>query len=368
MEKPQVLLVDDNPANLVLGESVLEDGYAVGTAKSAGEMFNALKTVHPDIILLDINMPDMSGYEAITGLKADPATAEIPVIFLTASADSESELDGLSLGAVDYITKPFDPALLLKRIEVHLLIENQKKALLRQTEILEKMHRQLDYYNKNLKKLFSSYLSEEVAEQITADPSKLSLGGSRRNMTAMFTDIQKFTAIAERLKPENLVALLNRYLTGMSDVIIGQKGVVDKYVGDAIVSFFGAPITLADHAARACASALLMKKREQEMNDVFLQEGIVPCSMYSRIGINTGDMVVGNMGSERKLCYTVMGNEVNIASRLEALNKRLGTWIIVSDSTREAAGSGFKFRRLGRVQLNGINKPVVVHELQDFTR
>jgi adenylate cyclase len=144
--------------------------------------------------------------------------------------------------------------------------------------------------------------------------------------------------------------------------------VIDKYVGDAIVSFFGAPHVQADHASRACASAILMKRKEQEMNDLFMREKIIPCSMYSRIGINSGDMVVGNMGSERKLCYTVMGNEVNIASRLETINKQFGTWILISESTRNAAGDDFLCRRLGRMELAGIHKPVNVYELLNFTK
>ncbi|MDR1106638.1 MAG: response regulator [Treponema sp.] len=368
MEKAVIFLVDDNPANLRAGKSALTENYAVYTAAGAARMFDLLAEKKPSLILLDIDMPGMNGYEAIRRLKSDPATADIPVIFLTGKSDSDSELDGLSLGAVDYITKPFVPPLLLKRIEVHLLIENQKKALLLQTGILEDQRRRLDYYNKNLRKLFSSYLSEEVAREIIAAPSRLHLGGSRQNMTVVFTDIQKFTSIAEILEPEKLVALLNRYLTGMSDILIEQKGVIDKYVGDAIVSFFGAPHVQADHASRACASAILMKRREREMNGLFLREKIIPCSMYSRIGINSGDMVVGNMGSERKLCYTVMGNEVNIASRLEELNKRFGTWILISESTRNAAGDDFLCRRLGRVELKGINKPVNVYELLNFTK
>jgi class 3 adenylate cyclase/ActR/RegA family two-component response regulator len=368
MEKDAVFLVDDNPANLRAGKSALTENYSVYTAASAARMFDLLAEKKPSLILLDIDMPEINGYQAIRQLKSNPDTADIPVIFLTGKSDSGSELGGLSLGAVDYITKPFVPPLLLKRIEVHLLIENQKKALLLQTGILEDQRRRLDYYNRNLKKLFSSYLSEEVAQEIIDDPSSLHLGGSRQNMTVVFTDIQKFTSIAEVLEPEKLVTLLNRYLTGMSDVLIEQKGVIDKYVGDAIMSFFGAPDIQTDHASRACASAILMKRREQEMNNLFIHEKIIPCSMYSRIGINSGDMVVGNMGSERKLCYTVMGNEVNIASRLEELNKQFGTWILISESTRSAAGEDFLCRRLGRVKVEGINKPVTVYELLNFTK
>jgi class 3 adenylate cyclase len=368
MGKAEILLVDDNPANLRAGKSALTENYNVYTAVSAARMFDLLTEKKPALILLDINMPETNGYEAIRRLKSGSDTADIPVIFLTAKSDSGSEIDGLSLGAVDYITKPFVPSLLLKRIEVQLLIENQKKALLKQTKILEAQRRRLEYYNKNLKKAFDTYLSEEVVERVIADPSLLHLGGSRQNMTVIFTDIQKFTSIAEKIDPEILVSLLNRYLTGMSDILIEQGGTIDKYVGDAIVSFFGAPSVQPDHASRACASAILMKRNEREMNEMFLREGIIPCSMYSRIGINSGDMVVGNMGSERRLCYTVMGNEVNIASRLEEINKQFGTWILISESTRNAAGEDFLCRRLGRVKVEGINKPVNVYELLNFTK
>jgi class 3 adenylate cyclase/ActR/RegA family two-component response regulator len=367
MEKAAIFLVDDNPSNLRAGKSALAENYSVYTVAGAARMFELLAEKKPSLILLDIDMPEMNGYEAIRRLKASPDTADIPVIFLTAKSDSGSELDGLSLGAVDYITKPFVPSLLLKRIEVHLLIENQKKVLLRQTEILKNQRQRLDYYSKNLRKAFAAYLSDEVVQEIIADPALLHLGGLRKNMTVIFTDIRKFTSIAAKLKPENLVGLLNRYFTGMSDILMGQRGIIDKYVGDAIVSFFGTPCFQPDHASRACASAILMKRKEREMNETFLREGISPLPLRSRIGINTGDMVVGNMGSERRLCYTVMGNEVNIASRLEAINKRFDSWILISESTRNAAGDDFLCRRLGRVELEGIDKPVTVYELLNFT-
>jgi class 3 adenylate cyclase/CheY-like chemotaxis protein len=366
MEKEAVFLVDDNPANLRAGKSVLMEKYNVYTAASAARMFDLLADKKPALILLDIDMPEMDGYKALRRLKAGPATADIPVIFLTGKSDSGSELGGLSLGAVDYITKPFVPSLLLKRIEVQLLMENQKKALLLQTEILEDQRRRLDYYSKNLKKAFAAYLSEEVVQNVIANPALLHLGGLRKNMTVIFTDIQNFTSIAARLEPENLVSLINRYFTGMSDILMEQRGIIDKYVGDAIVGFFGTPCFQPDHASRACASALLMKRKEREMNEAFLREGISPLPLRSRIGINTGGMVVGNMGSERRLCYTVMGNEVNIASRLEEMNKQFGSWILISESTRNAAGDDFLCRRLGRVELAGIDKPVKVYELLNF--
>ncbi|MCL2042756.1 MAG: response regulator [Treponema sp.] len=146
VEKKLVLLVDDNPTNLKVGINVLEDHYDVATAPSAAKMFSLLENIHPAMILLDIDMPVMTGYDAIKILKEKPETKDIPVIFVTARIDSDDELEGLSLGAIDYITKPFQPSLLLKRIEVHLLVEAQRKVLERQTV-------ELKYFNENLQEM-----------------------------------------------------------------------------------------------------------------------------------------------------------------------------------------------------------------------
>ena len=186
--KDLIILVDDNPANLRTGKNVLSENYSVATAPSAAKMFNLLENNSPALILLDIDMPEMNGYEAIAILKAKPETKDIPVIFLTGKAESDDELEGLSLGAIDYITKPFQPLLLLKRIEVHLLVEAQKKTL-------EKQAIELRYFNDHLRKAFSTYLSGDVVEEIIADPTRLQLGGVKRRMTALFSDLQDFTHI-----------------------------------------------------------------------------------------------------------------------------------------------------------------------------
>jgi class 3 adenylate cyclase len=348
-----IILVDDNPANLRAGKNVLTEKYNVFTAPSAEKMFGLLeKGSKPSLILLDIEMPGMSGYEAIKILKSKPETQDIPVIFLTGKSDSNDELEGLSLGAIDYITKPFVPILLLKRIEVHLLVEFQQ--------------RQLKYYADNLQKMLSSYLSERVVNVLLSDPSKLEMEGTKRIMTAVFTDIRNFSAISEKMDPIDLARLLNIYLTAMSDIILEQMGTIDKYEGDAIMAFFGAPLDLPDHAKRTCTAAILMKRKETELNKDFAETGLSSSPLLARIGINTGSMNVGNMGSERKLDYTIMGNAVNIAARLEGLNKFFGTWILVSEHTVRAAGDGFLFRRLGLVRLTGIQTPVETYELVDM--
>ncbi|AEF86214.1 adenylate/guanylate cyclase catalytic domain protein [Treponema primitia ZAS-2] len=366
-EQELLILVDDNPTNLMNGINVLSEKYNVFTAPSAKKMFALLEKHRPDLILLDIEMPEMNGYEAIKILKGKDETRDIPVIFLTGKSETNDELDGLTLGAIDYITKPFVPSLLLKRIEVHLLVESQKRTLGSQKQKLETQQQELQYYNDNLKKAFSTYVSGDVVQDVMSDPSRLQLGGSKRNMTALFTDIQGFTTISEKLDPEDLVQLLNIYLSGMSNIILEQKGTIDKYEGDAIMAFFGAPLDLPDHARRACISAILMKNKEQEINTFLIEKGLSPVPLFTRIGINTGDMVVGNMGSERKMNYTIMGNAVNLASRLEGVNKYYKSRILVTEETIRAAGDGFLARRLDTVRVVGVVTPIQVHELLDTT-
>ncbi len=216
-----------------------------------------------------------------------------------------------------------------------------------------------------LRNAFSHYLSAEVIKEIVSDPSKLKLGGTKKTMTAVFTDIRGFSTVSEKLSPEDLVRLLNQYLSGMSDVILDLKGTIDKYEGDAIIAFFGAPIDLPDHAERACRAAIKMKHIEQELNNRFLSEGISPTPLLTRLGINTGDMVVGNMGTERKMDYTIIGDAVNLAARLEGVNKQYGTWICVSEDTVSAAGGGFLFRQLDRIRVVGKSQPIRIFELAE---
>jgi adenylate cyclase len=214
-----------------------------------------------------------------------------------------------------------------------------------------------------IRKAFSTYVSDDVVKEIISDPSRLQLGGTKRHMSAIFTDVEGFSGISEQLDPENLVSLLNRYLTFMSDAILEEKGTIDKYEGDAIIAFFGAPMPLPDHAVRACESAIVMRRIEKDLNKKIMEEKLSPRPLLTRIGINTGSMVAGNMGTGNKMNYTIMGNAVNLAARLEGVNKQYGTWIIASDDTVKETGDHFLTRKLDRVRVVGINEPVRLHEL-----
>ena len=214
---------------------------------------------------------------------------------------------------------------------------------------------------------FGHYLSAAVINELLTNPEKLKLGGEKKHMTAMFTDVKGFSTISEKLDPSELVHLLNLYLSDMSDIVLDLMGTIDKYEGDAIISFFGAPLEMNDHARRACLAAMRMKRTEEELNKKFLADSITPAPLLTRIGINTGDMVVGNMGTKRKMDYTMMGSNVNLAARLEGVNKRYGTWILTSEITRAQAGDDIFTRRLDRVRVVGINEPVRLYEIIDET-
>ena len=214
-----------------------------------------------------------------------------------------------------------------------------------------------------IRNAFGQYLSNDVINDLLDNPEKLNLGGEKKNLTAVFTDVKGFSTISEAMDPTDLVNLLNMYLTEMSDIIMDQRGTIDKFEGDAIISFFGAPTDFKDHAYRACLAAVKMKRAENIMNVKIKEENLSPHPLLTRIGINTGDMVVGNMGTAKKMDYTMMGNAVNLAARLEGVNKRYGTWLLMSDAAFESGGNEFATRRLDRVRVVGINTPVRLYEL-----
>ena len=217
-----------------------------------------------------------------------------------------------------------------------------------------------------IRNAFSHYLSADVINDLLSNPDKLKLGGEKKYLTAFFTDVRGFSTISEKLDPSDLVSLLNKYLTEMSDIIMANKGTIDKFEGDAIISFFGAPIEYEDHAARACRSAIKMKKVEEQLNSRFREQNLSPEPVFTRIGINTGEIVVGNMGTAQKMDYTMMGNAVNLAARLEGVNKQYGTWILASETTFNEAGDEVVGRKLDRVRVVGINEPVRLYEIVDF--
>ncbi len=208
---------------------------------------------------------------------------------------------------------------------------------------------------------FQHYVPEKVVKELLAHPEKLSLGGEERFMTVLFSDIASFTSISEKMKPQQLVHLINDYLTEMTDVILKYEGIIDKYEGDAIMAEFGAPVYFEDHAVRACYAALDMQKRLGQMGKKWKKLGTPVLSC--RVGINSGKMIVGNMGSNKVFDYTVIGDEVNLASRLEGANKIFKTKIMISESTYQLVKDAVVTRPLDLIRVKGKEKPVQVFEV-----
>jgi adenylate cyclase len=212
-----------------------------------------------------------------------------------------------------------------------------------------------------IKETFSHFVTQSVVEELLANPEKIKLGGERKNCTVIFSDVAGFTTISEQLTPEALVKLLNDYLTEMTNIVFKYDGMLDKYEGDAIMAVFGAPLEHGNHAVQACAAALMMQTQLIKLRELWGKQNRP--KLEARCGINSGDMVVGNMGSERRFDYTVMGDAVNLGARLEAANKEYGTSIMIGVNTFTEAGDQIIARELDLLRVMGKNEPVKVYEL-----
>jgi adenylate cyclase len=211
-------------------------------------------------------------------------------------------------------------------------------------------------------KLFGRYVSRDVYSQLMANPEQAELGGKRREMTVLFSDIRGFTTVTERGNPEELVRQLNEYFSRMVEIVFRHKGTVDKFVGDMVMALFSAPLDDADHADHAVTAAVDMVRELGEMNRAWVEKGMVPLDIG--IGVNSGDMIAGNIGSSSIMSYTVIGDNVNLGARLESLNKDYKTRIIISDATRTRLTRAFDIRPLGDVVVKGKSKAVQIFEVQ----
>jgi adenylate cyclase len=214
---------------------------------------------------------------------------------------------------------------------------------------------------RKMKRLFGQYVSKDVYDQLVANPALARLGGQRREMTVLFSDIRGFTTVSEKGEPEEIVAVLNVYFTRMVDIVFKHKGTLDKFVGDMVMALFGAPLDDPDHADHAVEAALEMIEELQRLNERWQAEG--GSALDIGIGINTGPMIAGNIGSEAIMSYTVIGDAVNLGARLESLNKNYGTRIIVGEATRSRLKGRYTLRPLGDVVVKGKTLAVPIFEV-----
>ena len=343
--KPLLLLVDDAPENLATLAAVLESSYHLKIATSGARALRICEAEpQPELILLDVMMPDMDGLEVCRQLKANPRTAEIPLIFVTAMSDPHDEAYGLELGAVDYVTKPISPAVVRQRVRVHLELRRTQKELER------------------LGRHYQSYLSTEVASSIQRGEVPQGIASHKRPMTVLFADIVGFTEQTERLAPDAMTQLLNDYFRVMSEVVARYQGTLDKFIGDACMVFFGDPLT---RGPAADALACVQMARDMRANLAHLQPHWQHVSggaqLEVRMGIASGVCTVGNFGSPQQLTYTVLGSTVNLAARLESA-ARPGA-ILLSSETYELVRDVMRCQPEPLMAVKGFLRPVQAYTL-----
>jgi class 3 adenylate cyclase len=349
-----LLVVDDNEMNRdMLARRLARRGYTVAVAAN-GQQALAMLAVQPfDLVLLDIMMPGISGLEVLKILRENYSVADLPVIMATAKDQSEDIVTALQLGANDYVTKPLDFPVVLARTETQL-------ALKRAVQETRRLAAQLELRNRFIRETFGRYLTDEVVASLLDSPEGLRLGGEKRHVTLLMSDLRGFTSLAGRLAPEQVVAILNRYLGTMVEVIMQYQGTVDEFIGDAIFVIFGAPSRREDDALRAVACAVAMQLAMAAVNDQNGREGLPEVEMG--IGVHTGEVVVGNIGSSKRTKYGVVGSHVNLTSRIQSYT--VGGQILISEATRQAAGSLVKISKQMEVEAKGIAQPITLYELR----
>ena len=318
-----ILVVDDLPENLDLMSRLLRKmNCSVITADTGIRALSLLETEAVDLVLLDLVMPNIDGKEVLARIKQSDHLRAIPVIMISGRQDMDQIVDCIQVGADDYLLKPVNSVLLNARIKSGL----ERK---RWHDKEEQYREQLEKRELFIRKTFGRYISDAIVDEILESPEGLKLGGDLRNVTLMMSDIRSFTTLVEHLPPEQVVKLLNRYLGKMTDIILEHGGTIDEFLGDAVLAAFGAPSNMADHAQRAVTCAIAMQAAMDEINHQNLEDGLPKIEMA--IALNTGEVVAGNIGSERRSKYGFVGHEVNITSRIE--DAALPNEILISERT-----------------------------------
>jgi len=345
--KQRILVADDEPNNLQLLRQILKDDYNLSFVTSGTKAIEAVNTVSPDLILLDIMMPGMDGYEVCQKLKEEEKTRHIPVIFVSAMSESGDETKGFRLGAVDYITKPFNPDVVRARVLSVMKLKERTEQL---SILSEKL---------------SKYLSPQVYASIFSGERDVRIESSRKKLTVFFSDIVNFTSTTERMEPEDLSNLLNEYFDTMATVAIRHGGTIDKYMGDAIMVFFGDPQSrgVKEDAVACVSMAMEMIEDLKSLQKQWQQKGVM-MPFRIRVGINTGFCTVGNFGSKTKMDYTIIGNQVNAAKRIQECARE--EQIVISHETWAHVRDKIHCIRQKPVTVKGLAKPVETWQVIGF--
>jgi adenylate cyclase len=370
---PRILIADDNPNNVeVLRVRLSAQGYDIITAADGEEALTRARADDPDLILLDVMMPKRDGISVLKELKADSNARFVPIVLVTARADTRDVVTGLEAGGDDYLTKPVEQAALVARVRSLLRIKELHDTVTAQAAQLNEQATQLAEWNKRLKARVSEqvneiermsrlerFLSPQVAKVIASSADgEQHLASHRREVTVLFCDLRGFTAFTEDAEPEEVMAVLRDYHESVGTLIFQYEGTLERFLGDGIMIIFNDPIPCADHTERAVRLALDMRNAVEKVLNDWKRKGH---TLGFGIGIASGYATLGQIGFEQRRDYTAIGSVTNLASRL--CDEAKAGQIVISQRALSAIESRVEARLIGELTLKGFHRPVPAYEI-----
>ncbi|HTL59009.1 MAG TPA: adenylate/guanylate cyclase domain-containing protein [Candidatus Limnocylindrales bacterium] len=357
-QRGALLIVDDDQDNRdLLARRFQHQSFSVAIAANGFEAIQLIETREFDLVLLDLVMPGLGGLEVLKRVRQKRPMAELPVIMLTAMDSSADVVEALRLGANDYLTKPAPFTVVQARTETHLKLKRAQLELKGRMEEVRRLAGALEKRNRFIQQVFGRYVTDEIVQTLLETPEGLKLGGEKREVTILLSDLRGFTALTESLPPERVIEMLNVYFGEMIQILSRYEGVIDEFTGDGILTIFGAPIRKDDHPERAVACALSMQLAMERVNERLAALGIPALGMG--IGINTGQVVVGNIGSTKRAKYGVVGTPVNVTARIQTA--ALAGQVLVAETTATHVGSVLIWREKKRIAVKGISEPLTLY-------
>jgi class 3 adenylate cyclase len=355
----KILVVDDVPVNVkLLADLLAVKGYAVVTASGGAEALDKIAKDEPALVLLDVMMPGMSGYDVCRKIRQNPATAMLPVVMVTALDPTQERVKGIDAGADDFLTKPINQAELLARVKSLLRIKLLHDELADWNRTLERRVAdgvaQLERVGR-LKRFFSPQLAQAIVGGDADDP----LRSHRREITVVFLDLRGFTAFTETADPEEVMGVLREYHAAMGRLITEHEGTLERFTGDGIMVFFNDPVPMPDATLRAVRMALRMQREVTRLADGWQRRGY---ELRLGIGIATGFATIGAIGFEGRIDYGAIGTVTNLAARL--CSEAAGGEVLVSQRVMAALPPGFEAEPRGEIQLKGFQRPVTVLQVR----
>jgi class 3 adenylate cyclase/CheY-like chemotaxis protein len=366
MERPwKILVVDDTPQNIKVLDAILSPrGYRVVTARSGPEALQKVRDEAPDLVLLDILMPGMSGYEVAQRLRGDPVTHVLPIVMVTALGAQEEKVKAIEAGADDFLTKPVNQLELLARVksllrikEYHDTIQSQAVELAAWNRTLEERVQQQVQELERLARL-RRFLAPQLAELIASDQHEQVLESHRREVTVVFCDLRGFTAFSETTEPEEVMRVLREFHVAMGEIIHRYEGTLERFAGDGMMIFFNDPIPCSDPAERAIHMAVSMRTRVHELKTKWRRRGH---QLDFGVGISQGYATLGKIGFEGRFDYAAIGTVTNLASRL--CDEAEGEQILVSQRVHSAIEGLVAAETVGELSLKGFSRPVLVYNI-----